>query len=154
MSSLTSRKTPLYYQGGGLWSYAYTGLVSNYLKLSKVCISANISNILACLVVLPWDICKFPCTPKVKKQRVRLDKDWIVPTRWSWITELPLVGHLNITMCIEVCRSNRGSAMQWERVGKYQPYPVRPFSESKFHPLNGWEAYDILMWLDTHGYKY
>ena len=25
-------------------------------------------------------------------QRVRLDKDWIVPTRWSWITEPPLVG--------------------------------------------------------------
>ncbi len=25
--SLTSRKTPLYYQGGGLWSYAYTGFI-------------------------------------------------------------------------------------------------------------------------------
>ncbi len=25
-------------------------------------------------------------------QRVRLDKDWIVPTRWSWITEPWLVG--------------------------------------------------------------
>ena len=27
----------------------------------------------------------------------------------------------------EVCRGNRGSAIQYERVGKYQPYPVRPF---------------------------
>ncbi len=30
-------------------------------------------------------------------------------------------------MCNEVRRSNRDSAIQWERVGKYQPYPVRPF---------------------------
>ncbi len=25
-------------------------------------------------------------------ERVRLDSDWIVPTRWSWITQHPLVG--------------------------------------------------------------
>ncbi len=69
-----------------------------------------------------------------KHQRVRLDKDWIVPTRWSWITETPLVGQapswvcmLNLAIWNEVCRSNGGSVIQWERVGKYQPYPVRTF---------------------------
>ena len=30
----------------------------------------------------------------------------------------------------EVCRGNRGSAIQWERVRKFQPYPVKTFLES------------------------
>ncbi len=38
----------------------------------------------------------------------------------------------------EVRRSNRGSAIQWERVGKYQPYPVRPFViEVRFQAIYG-----------------
>ncbi len=58
--------------------------------------------------------------------------NWIVPTSWSWITEPPLVGQAPLWVCMmkqphEVCRSNRGSAIQWKRVGKYQPYPVRTF---------------------------
>ncbi len=62
------------------------------------------------------------------------ESNWIVPSRWSWITEPPLVGQASLWVCMmnlaiwnEVCRSNRGSAIQWERVGKYQPYPVRTF---------------------------
>ncbi len=54
-------------------------LVLNDLKLSKVCISAKISNILACLVVLPRDICKFPCSPMVKKQIFWVE---ISPLKW------------------------------------------------------------------------
>ena len=53
----------------------------------------------------------------ISLKRVRLDKDWIVPTQWSWITEPPLVGQApswvcmmnqphNLTMCNEVGRSS------------------------------------------------
>ncbi len=33
-------------------------------------------------------------------KRVRLEKDWIVPTRWSWITETPLFGQAPPWVCI------------------------------------------------------
>ena len=36
--------------------------------------------------------------------------------------------YLNLAIWNEVCRGNRGSAIQWEWAGKYQPYPVRPFT--------------------------
>ncbi len=28
---------------------------------------------------------------------------------------------------MKFAEANRGSTIQWERMGKYQPYPVRPF---------------------------
>ncbi len=74
--------------------------------------------------------------------------NWIVPTHWSWIPEPPLVGQVSLWVCMmkqphmwlnmeilniaiwnEVCRCNRGSAIRWGRVGKYQPYPVRTFGD-------------------------
>ena len=41
---------------------------------------------LACLAL----VCRLH-SQKKGYWRVRLDKDWILPTRWSWITEFPLV---------------------------------------------------------------
>ncbi len=76
-----------------------------------------------------------------KRVWVRLDKDWIVPIHWSWITQLPLVGQdLSITYrahwanCFCEC-------IQWERVGKYQPCPVRPFYSIKL--LSSWEKSNL-----------
>ena len=50
------------------------------------------------------------------KARVRLEKGWIVPIRWSWITEPRKI--------------NRGCAIQWEPMGKYQPYPISPLPQT------------------------
>ncbi len=70
-------------------------------------------------------------------KRVRLDKDWIVPTHWSWMMEPPLVG--------QVCRSNRCSVIQWEQVGKYQSYPVRTLSLTlDTLPLKVWKTDALL----------
>ncbi len=37
-----------------------------------------------------------------------------------------------VCIWIEVCKGKRGSAIQWKWVGKYQPYPVRPYHAFKF----------------------
>ena len=39
-----------------------------------------------------WNVNIIIHAKSIDSQRVRLDKDWIVPIRWSWITEPPLVG--------------------------------------------------------------
>ncbi len=48
-------------------------------------------------------------------------------------------------MCNEFRRSNRGSAIQWERVGKYQPNPVTPFGSCLYRLI----TYKYIEWLCT-----
>ena len=79
-----------------LWGFSMRGwlphifLVLNYLKPSKF------SNICAYLVVFPWDICKFPYSPMVKKQIFLVEIStlkcvgtiWyfdVVGYSWEWI---------------------------------------------------------------------
>ena len=50
--------------------------------------------------------------------------------------------YLHFWIWNEVCRSNRGSAIQLERVGKYQPYPVRTFS------IIGFSLFARYFWLN------